>query len=225
MKYIAYYRVSTIKQGISGLGLNAQKDIVLKYINQNNGILINSYTEIESGKKNNRPQLLSALEECRKNNYILIVAKLDRLSRSVNFISALTDTNVDFVCCDFPSANKFTIHLFASVAQYERELISVRTKKALEEKKKEGQKLGNPHAYFSLDMIKKASKKRTEIANNNENNKRAFALITALRNTGKSFYEITSILNSEGFKTSKDCIFSIKQTMRIYNRYTQSVLS
>lgn len=224
MKYIAYYRVSTHKQGISGLGLSSQKDVVTKYIQQNNGILFDEYTEIESGKINNRPQLTIALEKCKKENCVLICAKLDRLSRSVNFISALTDANIDFIACDFPTANKFTLHLFASVAQYERELISTRTK-ALEEKKKQGIKLGSPIAKFSLEMIEKASKKRKEIADNNDNNKRAYALIKALREVGKSFYEITSTLNLQGFKTSKGCIFTTRQTIRIYNRYAQTVFS
>ncbi|KAA6373203.1 MAG: putative serine recombinase, partial [Streblomastix strix] len=123
-RYISYYRVSTQKQGQSGLGLESQKDIVSKYVeSKKEASIISEYTEIESGKKNGRKELQKALMECKAQNATLIVAKLDRLSRSVSFISNLTDSNVDFVCCDFPSANKFTIHLFASVAQYERELI------------------------------------------------------------------------------------------------------
>ncbi|KAA6313651.1 DNA-invertase hin, partial [termite gut metagenome] len=168
-KYISYYRVSTAKQGQSGLGLESQRDIVSRYVESQKGLLFSEYTEVESGKKNDRKELAKALMECKVQNAILIVAKLDRLSRSVSFISSLTDSNVDFVCCDFQNANKFTIHLFASVAQYERELISTRTKNALQAKKLQGCKLGNPNACFTSEMRAKATKAKMDKANTNPN--------------------------------------------------------
>jgi len=212
-KYIAYYRVSTVKQGVSGLGLSAQKEIVNNYISDND-IIINDYVEIESGKNNNRPALLNALQECKSLNATLIVAKLDRLSRSVSFISSLTDSNVDFICVDFPNANKFTLHLFASVAQYERELISSRTKAALQAKKEQGIKLGAPNATFSKEMILSASEARTNKALNNANNMRAKAIINQLK-SNMNLNEIANYLNSNGFVTSRNCKFQAVTVKRL----------
>lgn len=206
-------------QGVSGLGLEAQKETVYKYINSNGGNLIAEYTEIESGKNNNRLALSQGIEECKKTNSVLIVAKLDRLSRSVNFISALTDANLDFICCDFPSANKFTLHLFASIAQYERELISSRTKNALQAKKMQGFKLGRPDASFTFEMIANASKKRKEIAKNNENNRRAYTLIAVLKEKGLNYSAIANKLNEDGFKTARGCEFKAEQVKRLFLRY------
>src|SRR5271169_117354 len=135
-QYIAYYRVSTNKQGESRLGLDSQGVCVDEYV-KDKGIIISKYLEIESGKKNNRPELLKAIEECKLTGATLIVNKLDRLSRNVSFLFALKDNNIDFLCCDQPELNTLTLGIFATVAQYEREIISERTKKALAEKKKE----------------------------------------------------------------------------------------
>lgn len=212
-KYIAYYRVSTVKQCVSGLGLSAQKEIVNNYIT-NNDIIINEYTEIESGKNNSRPALLSALQECKSLNATLIVAKLDRLSRSVSFISSLTDSNADFICCDFPSANKFTLHLFASVAQYERELISTRTKVALQAKKEQGVKLGAPNATFTMQMINTASQARTIKAQTNTNNMRAKAIINQLK-SNMNLNQIAKYLNDNGFATSRGCKFQAVTVKRL----------
>ncbi len=213
-KYVAYYRVSTKKQGASGLGLTAQKDMVNNYINSSDGILVADCTEIESGKKNDRPQLAKALELCAINGYTLIVAKLDRLSRSVSFISSLTDSNVDFICVDFPSANKFTLHLFASVAQYERELISARTKSALQAKKDAGAKLGAPNATFTTLVREKGLKKRKENAANNANNQRAKAIVLSLVEK-MNYNQIAKYLNDNNFRTSRGKLFQAIQVQRL----------
>lgn len=213
-KYVAYYRVSTKKQGTSGLGLTAQKDMVNNYINSDNGILVADYCEIESGKKNDRPQLAKSLEICKSNGYTLIVAKLDRLSRSVSFISSLTDSNVNFVCVDFPSANKFTLHLFASVAQYERDLISSRTKSALQAKKRQGIKLGAPNATFSTLVREKGLKKRKENAANNANNQRAKAIVLSLVEK-MNYNQIAIYLNENNFRTSRGKLFQAIQVQRL----------
>ena len=140
---IAYYRVSTDRQGASGLGLAAQRAAVARFIGT--GQLIAEYTEIESGKKHvNRPQLLAALADCRKRRAVLLIARLDRLARNVAFIANLMESGVDFVAVDMPSANRLTIHILAAVAEHEREMISTRTKAALAEAKRRGTKLGNP---------------------------------------------------------------------------------
>jgi len=133
-KYISYYRVSTQKQGKSGLGIDAQKTAVSNFIGKN-AILINEFEEVESGKNDERPQLYKAIEQCKKENAILLIAKLDRLSRNVSFIYTLKDSKVDFRCCDMPDANSLTIGIMAVLAQDERERISQRTKSALAELK------------------------------------------------------------------------------------------
>lgn len=143
-KYIAYYRVSTADQGRSGLGLEAQQETVKRYIQKMGGELLEEYTEIESGAKNDRPQLNKALNLARRRGSIFIIAKLDRLSRNHLFISQLMEAKVEFVACDIPEANSFTIHIFSALAQQERELISTRTKQALQAKKAQGVTLGTP---------------------------------------------------------------------------------
>jgi len=129
-KYCIYLRVSTQEQGRSGLGLEAQEQMVKRITD--NGTVVASFTEIESGKKANRPKLLEAIALCKANNATLIVAKLDRLSRNVHFISTLMESKVKFICSDMPECDSFTINLFAAMAQREREMISERTSKALQ---------------------------------------------------------------------------------------------
>jgi DNA invertase Pin-like site-specific DNA recombinase len=128
--YTPYYRVSTRKQGNSGLGLEAQQAAVHAFI-QEPAQLLEEFVEVESGKKNQRPQLLAAIAQARRVGSTLLIAKLDRLSRNAGFIFALRDSGVDFVCCDMPDANTLTVGLFAVIAQHERETISQRTKDAL----------------------------------------------------------------------------------------------
>ncbi len=127
--YFAYYRVSTQKQGASGLGLEAQQAAVVSFLK--GGRPQGAYTEVESGKKNHRPQLLAAMAAARAAGGVLLIAKLDRLSRNASFILTLRDAGVDFICCDMPDANTLTVGLFAVLAQHERETISKRTKEAL----------------------------------------------------------------------------------------------
>ncbi len=138
--YFAYYRVSTQKQGTSGLGFEVQQAAVGSFLKgaQPQG----EYVEVESGKKNHRPQLLAAIAAARAAGGVLLIAKLDRLSRNASFILTLRDSGVDFVCCDMPDANILTVGLFAVIAQHERETISKRTKEALAAKKDRGATLG-----------------------------------------------------------------------------------
>ena len=142
-KFVAYYRVSTDRQGKSGLGLDAQRKAVLDYLDGGKWELINEFTEIESGSRNDRPELEKALAACKKHRAKLVIAKLDRLSRDLAFIATLMTKKVDFVCCDNPTATKFTIHILAAVAEHERDAISARTKAALAAVKARGKKLGN----------------------------------------------------------------------------------
>jgi len=144
MKYVGYIRVSTKKQGDSGLGMDAQLSQVRAYVRSQNGFLVKTFTEVESGKKGNRPQLEEAVEYCKKKDCMLVIAKLDRLYRSVYFTSKLMNEKIKFVCCDAPFADAFTLHILAAVAEYEAKKVSERTIAALEQAKLRGKKLGTP---------------------------------------------------------------------------------
>lgn len=141
-KFIAYYRVSTDRQGQSGLGLDAQRKAVADYLNGGTWDLVAEFTEIESGKRNDRPQLAAALEACRRHKATLVIAKLDRLARNVAFIANLMDAGAEFIACDFPTANRLTLHILAAVAEHERDMIAGRTKAALAQAKARGKALG-----------------------------------------------------------------------------------
>jgi DNA invertase Pin-like site-specific DNA recombinase len=141
-RFVAYYRVSTDRQGRSGLGLEAQQKAVRDYLDGGSWDLVGELTEVETGRANDRPELTKALALCRKHKAKLVIAKLDRLSRNLAFIATLTDSAVEFVAVDNPHANKLTIHILAAVAQHEREMIAARTKAALQAAKRRGRVLG-----------------------------------------------------------------------------------
>ena len=218
--YISYYRVSTQKQGETELGLEAQKSSVKAFLSKQDS-LIAEYQEVESGKKNNRLELLKAIEHCKATNSTLLIAKLDRLSRNVQFIYTLRDSNVNFICCDMPDANSVTIGILAVLAQEERERTSDRTKKALEELRKKGVKLGTPE-----NLIPEARRKGTlriiQNAKENPNNKKATAMIVLLRKEKLSYRKIAAKLNEDGFKTRRGKEFSASQVLILYDRYIKS---
>jgi DNA invertase Pin-like site-specific DNA recombinase len=216
-KYVAYYRVSTQKQGISGLGLEAQRTDVSRFISKG-GELVAEYQDIESGKKNDRPNLIQAIAECKKQKATLLIAKLDRLSRNAAFIFTLRDSKVDFVCADMPNANSITIGIMAVLAQDERERTSLRTKAALAELKKQGKKLGSPQNLTEQARIT-SRQVRSNNAVTNENNRKVGALIVSLHNERKSFYQITKEINQLGFKTRTGKVFQQNQIQVLYNRY------
>ena len=218
-KYVAYYRVSTQKQGVSGLGLESQKQTVTSFVN-NNGIIINEFTEIETGKNDKRIELNKALEYAKENNAILVIAKLDRLSRNTSFIFKLRDSKVDFVCCDMPQANTLTIGFHAIMLQYERELISERTTNALQIKKQQGFKLGSPKNLTDKSRLK-SIEVRKQKANENENNIKAFGFIQSLKTQNLSLQQIANKLNEFGFKTSKGKEFHKVTVQRLYNNFNQ----
>lgn len=155
---VPYYRVSTERQGQSGLGLEAQQKAVSDFAKANGFRLVHEYTEIESGKRSQRPILQEALAYCRQHKVMLLIAKLDRLGRNVAFISALMESEVDFIAVDNPSANKLIVHIMAAFAEHERDLISQRTKDALQMAKKRGVKLGEYGKNVLAKRNKKASK-------------------------------------------------------------------
>ena len=143
--FVAYYRVSTDKQGRSGLGLEAQREAVARHVQSVNGLIVAEMQEVESGKRADRPQLLAAISACRVRRATLVIAKLDRLTRNVAFLANLMESGIEFVACDNPHATRFTIHILAAVAEHEREMISARTTAALAAAKARGVRLGNPN--------------------------------------------------------------------------------
>lgn len=151
-KFVSYLRISTMKQEISGLGLEGQRASVASYLSRiPQAELLREITETESGGKNDRPKLLEALSLCKQTGATLIIAKLDRLSRNAAFLLGLQDSKTPFVCVDFPDANELTIGILAVMAQHERRMIASRTKAALQVIKARGvKKLGNPSPEASL---------------------------------------------------------------------------
>lgn len=149
-KLVAYHRVSTAKQGSSGLGLEAQQAAIEAYTIRIGASLVASFTEVESGRNNERPELLKALHHAKVTGSVLVIAKLDRLSRNAAFLITLQDSGVRFVAADMPEANNFTVGIMALVAQQEREATSKRTKEALQAAKARGKKLGNPNGAAAL---------------------------------------------------------------------------
>ena len=144
VRVVAYFRVSTAAQGRSGLGLDAQRDAVERFVAARRWAMLDTFTEVESGKLAARPQLASALRRCRLTGATLVVAKLDRLSRDIEFLGALQKGAVPFVACDLPDANTLTLGVMSAMAQHEREIISERTKAGLAAAKARGVRIGNP---------------------------------------------------------------------------------
>ena len=221
-QYVAYLRVSTQKQGYSGLGLEAQREIIQKHLCDK--IPVAEYIEIESGRKKERTRLKEALALCRKDGATLIVAKLDRLARSVSFLSNLLESDVDIVFCDFPQANKMVLHIISAISQYEAELIAARTKASLQAKKARGFKLGNPEHLLDKhqEAIQNSIKTCRTKADNNPNNKRAVAMLRILVKENSSYCEMAKILNQEGFVTSRGCSFTKSTVYKLIKRYRLS---
>ena len=217
-KYIAYYRVSTARQGESGLGLTAQQNAVKKYVG--NDMLIKEFTEVESGKKNERPQLMAAIEAAKREDAILLVQKIDRLSRNAAFILDLKDSAVKFLAVDNPTANDLTIGFLAILAQDERERISKRTKAALDVKREQvGEwRISN----LSSNARSKSLAIRKSNAANNPNTKRATLTIKAYLNAKNEptirISEIAKRLNEAGFKTPRGKAFQSVTVSRMIKK-------
>jgi len=195
--YIAYYRVSTDRQGRSGLGLDAQQQAVGDYL-AGRGELIDAFTEVESTRKTDLPQLAAALEACCRHKATLVIAKLDRLARNVAFISGLMESGVEFVAVDMPEANRLTLHILAAVAEHEREMISQRTKAALQAAKARGVKLGSPEP-------KKGAAIRTQVIQDKADRFAAniLPIIRDLQTQGVTSYRaIARALNARGIPTA-----------------------
>ena len=217
--YVAYLRQSTAKQERSGLGIEGQRDIISSFVKE--GVILAEYVETESGRKSDRPKLQEALALCRKTNSVLIVAKLDRLSRNVAFTSKLLESDVEITFCDFPQANRLILHIISSIAEYEANLISQRTRQSLKAKKERGVKLGKSENLMNKhnEAIAHSNQTNRIKAQNNANNMRAVALLRSMVKEGLTISQMTKQLNEQGFVSSKGCKFQIVQVQRLIQRY------
>lgn len=222
-RFVAYYRVSTAKQGASGLGLEGQEAAVLAYARTTGGTIVRAYTEIESGKRSDRPELARALADCKRSKAILVIAKLDRLARNVHFLSGLMEAGVEFVCCDMPSASRLTLHIMAAVAEDEAKRISERTKAALAAYKARGGVLGsarpgahrltggaNPEASRLAGLLVQANADAAYADLKPE--------ISAMRADGLSLRAIAARLTQQGHTTRTGVAWNQTQVMRVLNR-------
>src|SRR6516225_6320961 len=206
--------VSTDKQGKSGLGLDAQRHAVQQYLNGGTWSLIGEFTEIESGKRNERPELEKALTICKRQKAKLVIAKLDRLSRNLAFIATLMDSGVEFVAVDNPHANKLTVHILAAVAQHEREMIAQRTKDALQAAKARGVVLGNP----KLDAVRDRAVASVR-ADADRFAKNVAPIIREIQSSGVASHRaIARSLNARGVATARGCQWTAVQVGSILRR-------
>lgn len=224
MKLIGYIRVSTQKQGTSGLGLDAQLKAVSDYAAANQGEIVQIYREVESGRKDDRPEFAKALAHAKRIKARLVLAKLDRLSRDVHFVSGLTKSGVDFVACDNPHANKLTIHLLAVMAEWEVDCIKERTKAALQAAKARGVLLGSArpgHWEGREHQRQQGAAKGSEAA---AANRRALAapiysaalpIVKRMHDEGESLQAIADTLNAEGLTTVRGSVWSKMQVSRL----------
>ncbi len=212
---VAYYRVSTSKQGASGLGLEAQTAMVLAYAEANALNITHSFTEVESGKTKDRAQLQAALDQARSSGAVLLIAKLDRLSRNVAFVSALMEARVDFIAVDMPTANKLTIHLMAAMAEQEAGAISERTKAALATRKARGLTMGTP---ANLTPAARAQGPAVQRQAAIDAMQQAAAFARVLRKEGDSLTAVAHSLNNAGFRTRQGKTWTATQVSRILKR-------
>lgn len=219
MKVIAYYRVSTQKQGRSGLGLEAQEAAISAY-----SAPIKSFTEIESGKNSARPELAKAIASCKQSGATLVVAKLDRLARNVAFVSALMESGIEFVACDNPNANRLTVHILAAVAEDEARRISERTKAALAAAKRRGIQLGSQREghWDGLEAARVAGGMKGRSVSVKVRSKKASEFVeffaprvTNLKALGLSHRQVAKALNDEGFTTPRGSQFSKSTISRL----------
>ena len=213
-KFVAYFRVSTSKQGINGLGMDAQRDAVMTYLNGGSWKLIAEFAEVESGKHNGRQELAKAIALCRKEKATLVIAKLDRLARNEAFLLNLRDSGVDFIAVDMPHADKFTVGIMALVAEKERDLISQRTRDGLAAARRRGTKLGNPHPAQALKAAQKVNLARADTYANS-----LLPVIQEIRAAHVATLRgIAQCLNARGFKTPNGKVFKPQSVKNILDR-------
>lgn len=213
---VAYYRVSTVKQGQSGLGLEAQQVAVQAFAQANGLDITAEVTEVETGtQKKRRPQLEAALEQTRRIGGVLLIAKLDRLARNVAFVSALMDSGVRFVAVDMPEADALTLHVMAAVAEREAKLISARTKAALAARKARGLSMGTPGNLTPEARVKANVSNRDAAVTAT---RQATGYARALREQGLTLAAVAVQLNVSGFRTRQGALWQPMQVKRILDR-------
>ncbi|PWC98060.1 recombinase family protein [Azospirillum sp. TSO5] len=222
-KFVSYLRVSTDKQGRSGLGLQAQRAAVANYLNGGDWTLVQEFVEVESGGKNDRPVLAAAMAACRIHRATLVIAKLDRLSRNAAFLLTLRDSGVDFVAADMPDANRLTVGVMALVAEQEREAISARTKAALAQAKAQGKKLGAPNPTANITPEDRARggqagrAKRTEIADARAKDLKP-VVEKIVTDGAETPYAVAKALNEAGVPTPSGGKWHTAQAQRLLAR-------
>lgn len=217
MKVVALYRVSTQKQGSSGLSLEAQRESIRRRAELDSSEIIAEYTEVESGKTGNRPKLTEALDLCRTTGAVLMIASLDRLARSVSFLFSLKESGVKFIALDMPELNTTTLGFAATFGQAQREYISEKTKVALETKRqicgewRTGRRTDGS-IVLSGAIREKGLAAIKEKAAANINNRQSRAYLSKLKETGEldsmSLKEVAKALNSIGFRTARGRLFT-----------------
>ena len=207
--FISYLRVSTEKQGVSGLGIEAQREAVQRYVASVGGTLLFENVEVETGRSATRPILLQSIALCRKRRAVLLIARLDRLARSVSFIASLIDSGVEFVAADNPAANKLVVHMMAAFAEFERDQIAARTKAALAAAKARGVVLGTNGK--ALAVAHRAEAKRfAEMLRE--------PVQSAFAQGAKTLKDVARHLNDAGFTTSEGSRWSPQSAQRIVHR-------
>jgi DNA invertase Pin-like site-specific DNA recombinase len=213
--FVAYYRVSTAKQGSSGLGLEAQQEAVRSYLNGGDWKLVAEVTEVESGKRSDRPKLDEAMRLCRLHGATLVIAKLDRLSRDAHFLLGLQKAGVEFIAVDNPHANRLTIHILAAVAEDEAKRISDRTKAALAAAKARGVKLGGHRGVELTEEVRRAGR-AVRTAKAKARSTDLAPLIADLQANGiTSLRAIANALNERGIPTARGGRWSPIQVSRV----------
>jgi DNA invertase Pin-like site-specific DNA recombinase len=224
---IAYYRVSTRQQGQSGLGLEGQRAAVVSYARQTGARIKSSYIEVESGKRADRPELAKALAHARRSRATLVVAKLDRLARNVEFLAKIMNSGVEFIACDNPAANRLTIHILAAVAEAEAKAISDRTKAALAAARARGTKLGSARPGHwegredrRLNGLEKARLASAQVISQRASEAYAdlVPVMTRMKAQGLSLREIAEQLNDEGHTTRRGRPWNPMQVARVLER-------
>jgi DNA invertase Pin-like site-specific DNA recombinase len=214
-RFVSYLRVSTAKQGASGLGLEAQREAIATYLNGECWHLVGEHVEVESGKRSDRPALAAALRQCKLTGGRLIIARLDRLSRNVAFLANLMDSGVEFVAVDNPTATRFTLHILAAVAEHEAGMISARTKAALAAARARGVKLGGrregvrpDHRKGTEAVMKAAGEFGVQVA----------PMVLAMRQEGLSLRQIGAALTDRGVRTARGGAWSADAVRQVIRR-------
>ena len=224
-KYVSWRRVSTQKQGKSGLGLEAQQSIINYFVKEAKGELIADYFETYTGKNlHGCVELQKAMECAKKNNAILVIAKSDRFRNLAQALEVYSEMNGNIYFCDVPMAEdkatyKFMLSLAWALGEREASIVSLRTRQSLQAKRDRGESVGNHNAVITATMRANSIASRKQDAQLNENNRKAYKLVSLLREQGKTFAEISRELNESGYKTSNGKQWQIVQVQRLIALY------